>query len=252
MSNIRISAVSYLNTAPFLYGLQQSPIRDQIELTQDSPVQCAEKITKGAADIGLVPVVSMINHADWLPITNWGIAADGLVASVCLVGQVPIEEMDTIFLDYQSKTSNQLLQILCDEQFDVQPRFLRSEPGYEDMISGGIGGLLIGDRALRYKGNFAFQYDLGQHWKSLTGYPFIFARWISNRVLEADLIKSLDAAFAYGVENKNLVIEKCRSLYPETDLDNYLGECIRYHLEPTYLKGLDLFLKKLSLVEQNI
>ena len=41
---IKISAVSYLNTLPFIYGLKQSKLIDTIDLQLDYPAVCADKL----------------------------------------------------------------------------------------------------------------------------------------------------------------------------------------------------------------
>jgi hypothetical protein len=56
---IKVSAVSYLNTIPFICGLKNSPIFDQIELTLDFPALCADKLLNNQVDIGLIPVTTI-------------------------------------------------------------------------------------------------------------------------------------------------------------------------------------------------
>ena len=56
MSKIRITAVSYLNTKPLLYGLFKSKLSGKIDLQLDIPSDCALKLKNGEADLGLVPV----------------------------------------------------------------------------------------------------------------------------------------------------------------------------------------------------
>ena len=51
---IKVSAVSYLNTMPFIYGLKNSTIFNQIELSLDYPSLCADKLLKGQVDIGSI------------------------------------------------------------------------------------------------------------------------------------------------------------------------------------------------------
>ena len=53
---IKISAVSYLNTKPLLYGLFQKGIDEMVDLTLDIPSVCAQKLMDGEVDLGLVPV----------------------------------------------------------------------------------------------------------------------------------------------------------------------------------------------------
>ena len=54
---IKISAVSYLNTIPFIYGLKQSKLIHTIDLQLDYPSICADKLINGDVDLALVPVV---------------------------------------------------------------------------------------------------------------------------------------------------------------------------------------------------
>ena len=56
MTKIKISAVSYTNTLPFIYGLENSKIINHIELSKDIPSVCAKKLISNKVDIGLVPV----------------------------------------------------------------------------------------------------------------------------------------------------------------------------------------------------
>jgi chorismate dehydratase len=51
-----ISLVSYLNTKPFLYGLENAAIKEKLDLQLDIPSVGGKKILNGSVDIGLVPV----------------------------------------------------------------------------------------------------------------------------------------------------------------------------------------------------
>ena len=53
---IRVGAVSYLNTKPLLYGLQQHAVYESIELIEDYPANLAKALQDNTIDIGLVPV----------------------------------------------------------------------------------------------------------------------------------------------------------------------------------------------------
>ena len=56
MDKIRISAVKYANTYPFIYGLTESGFDKKIILETDHPADCAAKLINGKVDIGLIPV----------------------------------------------------------------------------------------------------------------------------------------------------------------------------------------------------
>ena len=52
---ISISAVRYLNTLPFIYGIENSTLYKEIELSLDFPAVCANKLLQGDVDLALVP-----------------------------------------------------------------------------------------------------------------------------------------------------------------------------------------------------
>jgi len=57
MREVRIGAVSYLNTRPLVYGLRQQP---GVSLSFDVPSALAEKLRAGEIDVGLVPIVEYL------------------------------------------------------------------------------------------------------------------------------------------------------------------------------------------------
>ena len=112
MEKVNISAVSYTNTLPFLYGLQHSPLIDEISLSLDVPSTCAHKLINGYADLGIVPVAALpdIPHAQI--VSNYCLGANGAVNSVFIYSEKPIESIESLRLDSQSRTSNTLARIL--------------------------------------------------------------------------------------------------------------------------------------------
>ena len=96
-SKIKISAVSYSNTLPFLKGLELSGLVDQIDLSLDFPSECAQKLITNEVDLGLVPVAVIpqlkIHHI----VSDFCIGADGAVDTVLLLSDVPIEEVNAVF-----------------------------------------------------------------------------------------------------------------------------------------------------------
>ena len=115
MVKYKVSAVSYLNTIPFIYGLKNSPIFDQIELSLDYPALCADKLLNNQVDIGLIPVATIPKIKNAQIISDYCIGSDGKVDTVCLYSNVPILEIESIALDYQSRTSIELLKLLLNE-----------------------------------------------------------------------------------------------------------------------------------------
>lgn len=246
---IILSAVEYLNTKPFIEGLKRYPFRPPIQITQDSPAQCSEKLSHGLADIGIVPLADYPKLMGFRRITDWGIAADGPVESVLLVANQPIETLGQIYLDYQSRTSNQLMRILLEDHFGYNPQLVLSQPGYLDALPRSTGAVVIGDRALNKSGRFAFKYDLSELWKEMTGLPFVFAVWVASERVDNLLEQSLSEALGLYMDKREEVAALYSNLYPAVDIYHYLTQRIQYHISPNYQKGLDLFLEKMHLLE---
>jgi chorismate dehydratase len=244
---IKISVVSYLNSKPFILALRKARIEDDFELMLDIPSDCATKLTEGTIDIGLVPVSIIPGLKNAQIISEHCIAADGIVNSVLLVSNVPLDKIKRIYLDYQSRTSVKLAQILANKLWKINPEWLEAEPGYEEQIMDDIAGIIIGDRALIAKKKFPFVYDLSADWSSLTGLPFVFACWVANKDIPLHLIDRLNQSLKNPQQFIPEVVSQFNSdeLSPK-EIEEYLNENIHYILDERKRKGLNLFLKFLQ------
>ena len=241
----KISVVSYLNTIPFIFGLKQSGLDKKLDISLDIPSVCADKLLKGKVDIGLVPIVVMKQLENTQVISDFCIGADGAVDTVCLFSDVPIQEIESIFLDYQSKTSVELLKILLKEYWQVSPKLIEAKANYEKQIKGKKAGLIIGDRVFQYQNKFKYIYDLSAIWKLHTGLPFVFACWIANKKIDEDFQKEFNNVLKFGVNNIEKAIDSSAEIYSHCENPaDYLNNKISYHLDEEKVKGMDLFLEK--------
>ena len=241
--NTRVGIVSYLNTRPLLYGIERSPIMEQIELIQDYPARIASKLLDESIDIGLVPVAVIPKLKESHIITDYCIGCSGPVASVCLFSEVPLEDVEAVMLDYQSRTSVALARVLLKEYWQLNPRLIDTRNEYQSEIKGTTAGLLIGDRALAQRKLSPYIYDLGEAWKQHTGLPFVFACWISNRKLPGEFISTFNEANKRGLQHLDKVIEENPSMI--FDLRKYYTSHISYLLDEKKKEGLELFLDKI-------
>ena len=170
MYKIRVSAVSYLNSIPFVYGLENSSIMSQIELSLDIPSECANKLSNFKVDLALVPVAIIPQLKFSEIISPYCIGANGPVETVCLFSQVPLDEIEEIQLDFHSKTSAQLVQLLSKKYWNINPIFKHAKKGFENDLTNRIAGLIIGDRAYQYRKKFKYVYDLSEEWKKYTDF----------------------------------------------------------------------------------
>ncbi len=246
INKYKLTAVSYLNTKPLLYGIFKSKVAKQIDLQLDIPSVCAQKLKDGRADVGLVPVAIIPELDTPHIVSNFCIGTVGAVKTVCLYGERPIEEWKSVYLDYQSRTSVELSRLLLKDYWHLNPVLLPAQPGYEAQIGGTTGGLIIGDRTIGMDKKFAYVYDLGAAWMAYTGLPFVFAAWVSNRPLEPQFISALNAALELGIAAIPELIYLIPSPQLGFDLQEYYTKYISYRLDDAKRKALSLFLSQLT------
>jgi chorismate dehydratase len=244
MSKIKVGAVSYLNTKPLLYGIEASALIEKIELNLAYPAQLVQQLKEGSIDMALMPVAALQEINGAKIVADYGIAANGNVVSVALFSVLPLDEIDTIILDYQSRTSVRLTQLLCTEYWHKEVRYVAAGPDFISEIKGKTAGVIIGDRALEQLPHFKYNYDLSAAWKSFTGLPFVFAAWVSNKELPQDFLEEFNAAMGIGLEHLDEIA--AANHIPYYSLKTYYKDNICYHLGEAEKKGLALFLEKIS------
>jgi chorismate dehydratase len=238
---IRVGIVNYLNTKPLLYGLQLPPINEKIELIGAYPAKLAEMLKDGEIDVGLIPVAAIPQLPSWHIVGNYCIAAEGEIASVCLFSEVPMNEIEAIYLDYQSRSSVDLLKWLISEYWGIHPRLIQAtDDQYRKEIKGTTAGLVIGDRALEQRQISTFIYDLGSEWRSITGLPFVFAAWVSTNPLSADFITEFDNANEIGLHHIDEIVAS--NSFPIYDLKKYYTLHLSYRLDEQKRAGMNKFL----------
>jgi chorismate dehydratase len=240
---IRVGVVSYLNTKPLIYGFEQGMMKDEVDLIFDYPAKIATALLNDEIDIGLVPVAIIPQMKEYYIIGDHCIASEGEVASVCLFSEVPLHEIETVLLDYQSRTSVKLAEILLKEYWKINPVVKNATHDFRKEIKGKTAAVVIGDRALEQRKISTYRYDLGLAWKELTGMPFVFAAWVSNKPLQDEFIKAFDKANVAGIQNITAVVEA--NPYTVFDLKSYYTQFISYELTDSKKAGLQQFLKYL-------
>ena len=243
MVKYKVSAVSYLNTIPFIHGIKSSNIYDSIDLQLDFPSECARKLSEHEVDIALVPVAVLKQNPSFNIVSDFCIGADGDVDTVCLYSNVPLEEIEELLLDYQSITSVELLRILCREYWKISPKFQNSEKGFENKIEERTAALIIGDRAFTANKKYKYVYDLPEIWKEMTGLPFVFACWISNKNIDKNFLSEFNSALKFGLSEIDKAVEIEKHNYPHCNNPNdYLNNKISYILNEEKRKGMKVFL----------
>lgn len=238
MSKIRISAVSYTNSKPFVYGIEHSDILRKIDLSLDIPSDCAKKLIEDQADIGLVPVAALLQIPNHKIISDFCIGANGAVNSVFIFSDKSIDDISMLRLDSESRTSNALAKILLQKHWkNNRVQYINS--GKADAY------VEIGDRTFGKKNEFLFVYDLAEIWKEFTGLPFAFAVWASNKAIPEAFLEEFNAALKLGIDNIPTVI-KALPEQKKIDLGVYLTQNLDYPLTDDKRRAIELFLGYLA------
>jgi chorismate dehydratase len=242
LEKIRVGIVNYLNTKPLLFGLERPPISDQIELVGGYPAQVADWLMNDTIDLGLIPVAVLKKMNDYHIVGNYCIGTEGEIASVALFSEVPVHKIKKVYLDYQSRTSVELLKYLMREYWGINPEILQAtDESFRDKITGTTAGLVIGDRAFEQRKISTFIYDLGSEWRSITGLPFVFAVWVSKNKLPQEFITAFDRANGIGIARLPDIVKSLEfGLY---DLEKYYSIHLSYNMNESKRKGMNHFLE---------
>ncbi len=245
MNKIRISAVSYTNTKPFLYGIQNSAIKDLIELSVDNPSDCAQKLIDDKADIGLIPVAATLSLPTWEIISDYCIGANGAVNSVFIFSNCDIRAVKKVQLDPQSRTSNNLARVLLKNFWKIQPELIADAADYGTSNENETAFVQIGDRTFGKASQYLYVYDLSEEWYKYTGLPFVFAAWIANKPVPQAFVDQFNAALNFGL---NYRTELLKDLPERNDFDlkDYLLNKLDFNLTQDKRVALQLFLDQVK------
>jgi chorismate dehydratase len=235
LTKIKISAVSYTNTKPFIYGIEHDDVLQQIDLSLDIPTDCAAKVISGQVDVGLIPVAAIPLVPNANIISDYCIGSVGAVNSVFIFSDVPVQEIRTVRLDSQSRTSNNLAKVLLKFYYKVDVTYSTNPESQSDA------SVLIGDRTFGKKEQYAYAYDMGQEWMNFTGLPFVYAAWVANKKIPQTFVASFNKALKLGLDNRAALLKEL-PVNPLFDLDDYLMHKLDFDLTDKKKEALKLFL----------
>lgn len=246
---MRISAISYLNTAPLMWDFEQGEAGKHFEISYTIPSNCAAELAQGEADIGIIPAAAYTTIPNLRIIPNVAIASKRAVRSILLVSHKPIEKIETVALDTSSLTSVALTRVLFEKFWGGQRAFSSHAPDLDAMLNQNDAALLIGDPALKIDRSEYRTWDLAEEWIRLTGKPFVFAFWAVREAAleraELDLASLFQVSRDHGLEA--LHVQQIAELWaPRVGISEdvareYLSSNIYYFLDDACLEGLRLF-----------
>jgi chorismate dehydratase len=253
---VRIGAVSYLNTRPLVFGVEQGLGAARIELTYEVPAVLAEQLARGALDVALLPIIELARIPDLEIVPGLGIVTRGPSRSVLLVSQRPVDQLRSVALDPESRTSNALVQILCDRVWGVSAEFRVVGSSLRRSLEHCDAAVRIGDKALfEPLPEDCVTEDLGEVWSRETGLPFVYAAWIARRgVVDREIYSILHDSRRQGVRVIDAIAEDYSwngTRYPELARE-YLTEHIQFRLGAAEMQGMTTFFRaaaELGLIE---
>jgi chorismate dehydratase len=246
MDKIRISAVKYANTYPFIYGLKESGFDKKVILETDHPADCAAKLISGKVDIGLIPVAALPLLKEYYIISDYCIGSNGNVRTVMLLSNCPFKEIRSIYLDYRSCSSVNLAKVLARNSWRREFNWINTSEGFDFRNIGPYEAVvLIGDQCFEFERSFRYKLDLAMEWKEFSGLPFVFACWTANKPIENEFVKEFNKALQLGVNNIDAVVKKFGKAGTITGkiLRTYLIDNIDYNFNHEKKTGLKLFLE---------
>jgi chorismate dehydratase len=266
MRPLRVSAISFLNTAPLMWDFNHGAkpeqysdnhlppeLRSDFTIEYTLPSHCAEALGCGSADIGIIPAITYAIIPGLVILPDAAIAAKSAVRSILLVSHKPIEQVNTIAADTSSRSSIALARILCQKLWGHERQLRNFPPDLDSMLAACDAALLIGDPALRIERSNYFVYDLAEEWRHFTGKPFVFAFWAVRLQALSEIRRSLDVAAVFrssrdhGIQPASIAQIagrwSARVALSEAEVAGYLTDNISFFLDAENLEGLELFFR---------
>lgn len=253
MPSLRISAISFLNTAPlmwdFEHGESASRLSEHFQVGYTVPSRCAEELKTGLADIGIIPAAAYTSIPGLVVIPDIAIASKNAVRSILLISKVPLEKIRSVATDDSSRTSAALVEIFLRKFVGTNPGFRRQKAVLGEMLKWHDAALLIGDPALVAKTQGYYVYDLAEQWRRWTGRPFVFAFWAVRKASLAGLSSDVDVARIFkesrdnGLQHLDEIVAAWapRLSLPASVVHDYLTRNIDFSLDRENLEGLHLY-----------
>ena len=242
----RVAASSYLNTAPLIWSFARGTRRGEVELLTDTaPARCADMLARGQVEAALVPVIEYQRLPETAVVPGVCVGAKEEVHSVVLVTRgKTLDEVESVALSIESRTSAALVEIIFREFVGRVPRLEPFVPQLSDMLERHDAALVIGDPAMTFERAGLRVYDMAALWREFTGLGFVFAMWMahegaSGRVGSIDFAAARDEGLA-RVEEIAAGYERELGR-PRAELARYLTRNICFELDDALAAGLELF-----------
>lgn len=245
-----------------MWDFEHPPLREQLATRYSIdwmlPSECADRLTLGEADLGLVPIAALAANPNLRVLPGCTIASRGRVRSLLLVRRAVQEltQIRTVAADTASRTTVAYAQILFKKWGDGVPRFLPMAADLDAMLERADSAIIIGDPALmaleeranRYErtGEELVYHDLATEWRALTGLPFVSAVWAARADVDSGVAEDFIRSRDHGLANIDALAREWSRKIPlgEETIRAYLTENIHYVLDEECVEGIRGFFRE--------
>ncbi len=252
---LRIGQISYANCVPIFSTLRDRYDCADYQFIEGVPAELNRKLLAGEIDLCPSSSILYARHAEeLLLLPDLSISSEGPVGSVLLFSRTPLSKLDRAYiaLTSESETSAALLRILLKKYLGFSNSFVDvAPPDLLQAFTSCPAVLVIGDTALRWKGDLPhrYRYDLGELWQRYSGLPFVFALWMIRgetvaRAPEESFRINAQLLHAKKLARRTLgslaANSPVRAWIPADSLVDY-WRTISYDLTPLHLEGVREF-----------
>jgi chorismate dehydratase len=220
-------------------------MRNLFEVIPSSPARCADQLSSGEVEIGLIPSIEYARIPSLRILPGMAIASLAEVRSILLVRPRDKQSIRSVALDTTSRTSVVLTKLLLEDIMGIQPEFVPHSPDLDSMLKRCDAALLIGDAALGVNLEDYHSVDLGKMWFEWQKKPFVFAFWAcrSDVSVSDDLVETFQLAKEWGLKKRSEIasVYSEKLSLPREFLEHYLLYNINYELGPDHILGLQAY-----------
>lgn len=252
--DILIGKIRYSNVWPVFHYFDVTRLPQASQLVTEVPSKLNRRMLGGTLDISPVSSFAYGYGSDrFLLLPDLSVSSDGPVNSILLFSRKPPEQIANgrIALTNTSATSVNLLKIIMEKAYGGKPHYWDSEPDLDAMMAESDGALLIGDHAIEasWRDHGFIVTDLGEVWKSWTGYGMTFAVWAVQKTFaeaKGDYLAEVTEAFAESKRKSlsdvsPLVAKACAEIGGTADYWRHYFNNLRYDFGESRRKGLGLY-----------
>ena len=254
---LRCGRIIYTNDLPIYTAFDVDAIGYPGSLHADVPAKLNAMLVAGELDLSPISAFAWAQHADDLVLLpDLCIGARDEVVSVVLVSQVPPALLDgvPITLSSESASGRNLLRVVLERRYGVQPQYLDSDQPLA-VAAAGKPALLIGDSAIDALERFPREetYDLGRLWHEWTSQQTVFAVWAARRdAYERDpeavreCMHALTDSYTWSRSHMDAVIDAAQRVKPRAQgfYESYYGK-LNFTFHSAAQSGLSAFCREL-------